>query len=45
MTRMAKSSEQSGFDDRFYFSRIYHKYRLLTPSQHRRRYADSNAFE
>ena len=25
----------SGFDDRFYFSRIYHKYRRMTPSRYR----------
>jgi AraC-like DNA-binding protein len=26
---------KSGFDDRFYFSRIYRKYRKKTPSQSR----------
>ena len=32
---LGEIAAQSGFDDRFYFSRIYHKYRRMTPSQHR----------
>lgn len=32
---LGEIAEQSGFDDRFYFSRIYRKYRKMTPSQSR----------
>ena len=32
---LGEIATQSGFDDRFYFSRIYRKHRGMTPSQHR----------